>query len=151
MEYNLHRDFNDSFSIAFKKYTSTEDLKGAVDRYVSSQGNQAGLQNLAEILYNMVYNYTPDIADEVMPSIMGIVKQNGQQAGLQAVGPVLEAIFEEGIESEETKEFALGLLEKFVGQNDCQTGLPILVEVEGEMASYTFGGFLKDAITTLAG
>ena len=150
MEYNLHRDFNASFAIDFKRYTTTSDLQDAVDRYITSQGNQAGLHNLAEILYNMVYNYTPSIADDVMPLILGIVKQNGSQAGLQGVKPVLKAIFEEGIVSEETLEFALGLLDKFVEQNDSQTGLPILVEVDGEMESYTFGQFLKDAIDTLA-
>ena len=150
MEYNLHRDFNASFAIDFKRYTSTSDLQDAVDRYITSQGNQAGLHNLAEILYNMAYNYTPDIADALMPDIIGVVKQNGSQAGLQGVKPVLKAIFEEGIESEETLEFALGLLDKFVEQNDSQTGLPILVEDEGEMVSYTFGEFLKDAITVLS-
>ena len=150
MEYNLHRDFNASFAIDFKRYTTTSDLQDAVDRYITSQGNQAGLHNLAEILYNMVYNYTPSIADDVMPLILGIVKQNGSQAGLQGVKPVLKAIFEEGIESEETLEFALDLLDKFVEQNDSQTGLPILVEVDGEMESYTFGQFLKDAILTLS-
>lgn len=150
MEYNLHRDFNASFAIDFKRYTITSDLQDAVDRYITSQGNQAGLHNLAEILYNMVYNYTPSIADDVMPLILGIVKQNGSQAGLQGVKPVLKAIFEEGIESEETLEFALDLLDKFVEQNDSQTGLPILVEQEGGMESYTFGQFLKDAIETLA-
>ena len=50
MEYNLHRDFNASFAIDFKRYTTTPDLQDAVDRYITSQGNQAGLQNLAEIL-----------------------------------------------------------------------------------------------------
>lgn len=149
MEYNLHRDFNASFAIDFKRYTSTDDLKDAVDRYVTSQGNQAGLHNLAEILYNMVYNYTPDIAEEVMPDIIGVVKQNGSQAGLQGVKPVLKAIFEEGIENETTLAQDLALLDKFVEQNDSQTGLPILVEVEGEMQSYTFGQFLKDAINKL--
>lgn len=149
MEYNLHRDFNASFAIDFKRYTSTSDLQDAVDRYITSQGNQAGLHNLAEILYNMVYNYTPIIADDVMPLILGIVKQNGSQAGLQGVKPVLKAIFEEGIENETTLAQALELLDKFVEQNDSQTGLPILIEVEEEMQSYTFGQFLKDAINKL--
>jgi hypothetical protein len=45
---------------------------------------------------------------------------------------------------------AKGLVEKFVEQNDSQTGLPILVEVDGEMQSYTFGAFLKDAINKLS-
>jgi len=149
MEYNLHRDFNASFAIDFKRYTSTDDLKDAVDRYVTSQGNQAGLHNLAEILYNMVYNYTPDIAEEVMPDILGVVKQNGSQAGLQAVAKVLKAIFEEGMEGE-TLEEGLALVEAFVEQNDCQTGLPILIEQEGEMVSVTFGEFLKRAINVLS-
>lgn len=149
MEYNLHRDFNASFAIDFKRYTTTPDLQDAVDRYITSQGNQAGLQNLAEILYNMAFNYTPSIAHDLMPQIIGIVKHNGSQAGMQGVKPVLKAIFEEGIGSEETLEFALGLLDKLVEQNDSQTGLPILVEVEGEMQSYTFGQFLKDSITVL--
>ena len=150
MEYNLHRDFNASFAIDFKRYTTTSDLQDAVDRYITSQGNQAGLHNLAEILYNMVYNYTPSIADDVMPLILGIVKQNGSQAGLQAVASVLKAIVEEGME-EGTKEAGLALVDAFVEQNDCQLGLPILVEVDGEMESYTFGDFLKDAINALAG
>ncbi len=42
MEYNLHRDFNASFAIDFKRYTTTSDLQDAVDRYITSQGNQAG-------------------------------------------------------------------------------------------------------------
>lgn len=150
MEYNLHRDFNASFAIDFKRYTTTSDLQDAVDRYITSQGNQAGLHNLAEILYNMVYNYTPSIADDVMPLILGIVKQNGSQAGLQAVASVLKAIFDEGME-EGTKEAGLALVDAFVEQNDCQLGLPILVEVDGEMESYAFGDFLKDAINALAG
>lgn len=149
MEYNLHRDFNASFAIDFKRYTTTPDLQDAVDRYITSQGNQAGLQNLAEILYNMAFNYTPSIAHDLMPQIIGIVKHNGSQAGMQGVKPVLKAIFEEGLEGE-TLEQALDLLEKFVEQNDSQTGLPILVEVDGEMKSYTFGKFLKDAINTLS-
>lgn len=149
MEYNLHRDFNASFAIDFKRYTTTPDLQDAVDRYITSQGNQAGLQNLAEILYNMAFNYTPSIAHDLMPQIIGIVKHNGSQAGMQGVKPVLKAIFEDGIGSEETLEFALDLLDKLVEQNDSQTGLPILVEVEGEMQSYTFGQFLKDSITVL--
>jgi hypothetical protein len=148
MEYNLHRDFNASFAIDFKRYTSTDDLKDAVDRYVTSQGNQAGLQNLAEILYNMAFNYTPSIAHDLMPQIIGIVKQNGSQAGMQAVKPVLNAIFEEALTGDALAE-AKGLVEKFVEQNDSQTGLPILVEVDGEMQSYTFGQFLKDSITVL--
>ena len=187
MEYNLHRDFNASFAIDFKRYTSTDDLKDAVDRYVTSQGNQAGLQNLAEILYNMAfnytpsiahdlmpqimgivkqngsqagmhnlaeilynmaYNYTPEIADDLMPDIIGVVKQNGSQAGMQGVKPVLNAIFEEALTGDALAE-AKGLVEKFVEQNDSQTGLPILVEVDGEMQSYTFGQFLKDSITVL--
>lgn len=149
MEYNLHRDFNASFAIDFKRYTTTSDLQDAVDRYITSQGSQAGLQNLAEILYNMAFNYTPSIAHDLMPQIIGIVKHNGSQAGMQGVKPVLKAIFEEGISSEETLAYALDLLDKFVEQNDSQTGLPILVEVEGEMQSYTFGQFLKDGITVL--
>lgn len=148
MEYNLHRDFNASFAIDFKRYTTTSDLQDAVDRYITSQGNQAGLQNLAEILYNMAFNYTPSIAHDLMPQIIGIVKHNGSQAGMQGVKPVLNAIFEEGLEGE-TLEQALDLLDKFVEQNDSQTGLPILVEVDGEMKSYTFGQFLKDGITVL--
>ena len=149
MEYNLHRDFNASFAIDFKRYTTTSDLQDAVDRYITSQGNQAGLQNLAEILYNMAFNYTPIIAHDLMPQIMGIVKHNGSQAGMQGVKPVLQAIFAEGIEDEETLAQALDLLDKFVEQNDSQTGLPILVEENGEMKSYTFGQFLKDGITVL--
>lgn len=148
MEYNLHRDFNASFAIDFKRYTTTPDLQDAVDRYITSQGNQAGLQNLAEILYNMAFNYTPSIAHDLMPQIIGIVKHNGSQAGMQGVKPVLKAILEEGLEGE-TLEQALDLLDKFVEQNDSQTGLPILVEVDGEMESYTFGKFLKDAINVL--
>ena len=150
MEYNLHRDFNASFAIDFKRYTSTSDLQDAVDRYITSQGNQAGLHNLAEILYNMAYNYTPEIADGLMPAIIGVVKQNGSQAWMQGVKPVLKAIFEEGIASEETLEFALGLLDKFVEQNDSQTGLPILYEIDGETKSITFGWFLKQAIELLS-
>jgi len=148
MEYNLHRDFNASFAIDFKRYTSTDDLKDAVDRYVTSQGNQAGLHNLAEILYNMAYNYTPERAENLMPDIIGVVKQNGSQAGMQGVKPVLNAIFEEALTGDALAE-AKGLVEKFVEQNDSQTGLPILVEVDGEMQSYTFGQFLKDSITVL--
>lgn len=146
MEYNLHRDFNASFAIDFKRYTTTSDLQDAVDRYITSQGNQAGLQNLAEILYNMAFNYTPSIAHDLMPQIIGIVKHNGSQAGMQAVASVLKAIFEEGMEGE-TLEQGLELIEKFVEQNDSQTGLPILVDGE----SATFGGFLKQSITVLAG
>ena len=148
MEYNLHRDFNASFAIDFKRYTTTPDLQDAVDRYITSQGNQAGLQNLAEILYNMAFNYTPSIAHDLMPQIIGIVKHNGSQAGMQGVKPILKAILEEGLEGE-TLEQALDLLDKLVEQNDSQTGLPILVEVDGEMESYTFGKFLKDAINVL--
>ena len=148
MEYNLHRDFNASFAIDFKRYTTTPDLQDAVDRYITSQGNQAGLQNLAEVLYNMAFNYTPSIAHDLMPQIIGIVKHNGSQAGMHGVKPVLKAIFEEGLEGE-VLEQALDLLDKFVEQNDSQTGLPILVEVDGEMESYTFGKFLKDAINVL--
>lgn len=148
MEYNLHRDFNASFAIDFKRYTTTSDLQDAVDRYITSQGNQAGLQNLAEILYNMAFNYTPSIAHDLMPQIMGIVKHNSSQAGMQAVKPVLNAIFEEALTGDALAE-AKGLVEKFVEQNDSQTGLPILVEVDGEMQSYTFGQFLKDSITVL--
>ena len=148
MEYNLHRDFNASFAIDFKRYTTTPDLQDAVDRYITSQGNQAGLQNLAEILYNMAFNYTPSIAHDLMPQIIGIVKHNGSQAGMQGVKPVLKAIFEEGLEGEALEQ-ALDLLDKMVEQNDSQTGLPILVEVDGEMESYTFGKFLKDAINVL--
>ena len=150
MEYNLHRDFNASFAIDFKRYTTTSDLQDAVDRYITSQGNQAGLQNLAEILYNMAFNYTPSIAHDLMPQIIGIVKHNGSQAGMQGVKPVLKAIFEEGIESEETLEYALGLLDKLVEQNDSQTGLPILYEIDGETKSITFGWFLKQAIELLS-
>ena len=149
MEYNLHRDFNASFAIDFKRYTTTPDLQDAVDRYITSQGNQAGLQNLAEVLYNMAFNYTPSIAHDLMPQIIGIVKHNGSQAGMQGVKPVLKAILEEGLEGE-TLEQALDLLDKLVEQNDSQTGLPILVEVDGEMESYTFGKFLKDAINKLS-
>ena len=148
MEYNLHRDFNASFAIDFKRYTDTSDLKDAVDRYITSQGNQAGLQNLAEVLYNMAFNYTPNIAHDLMPQIMGIVKHNGSQAGMQAVASVLKAIFEEGMEGE-TLEQGLEYIEQFVEQNDSQTGLPILVEQDGEMVSMTFGTFLKQAITIL--
>lgn len=150
MEYNLHRDFNASFAIDFKRYTTTSDLQDAVDRYITSQGNQAGLQNLAEILYNMAFNYTPSIAHDLMPQIIGIVKHNGSQAGMQAVKPVLNAIFEEGIENEETLAYALDLLDKFVEQNDSQTGLPILYEIDGETKSVTFGWFLKQTIELLS-
>lgn len=149
MEYNLHRDFNASFAIDFKRYTTTSDLQDAVDRYITSQGNQAGLQNLAEILYNMAFNYTPSIAHDLMPQIIGIVKHNGSQAGMQAVKPVLNAIFEEALTGDSLAE-CKDLVERFVEQNDSQTGLPILVEVEGEMQSYTFGAFLKDAINKLS-
>ena len=148
MEYNLHRDFNASFAIDFKRYTTTSDLQDAVDRYITSQGNQAGLQNLAEILYNMAFNYTPSIAHDLMPQIMGIVKHNGSQAGMQGVKPVLKAIFEEALTGDALAE-CKDLVERFVEQNDSQTGLPILVEVEGEMQSYTFGRFLKDTIDKL--
>lgn len=148
MEYNLHRDFNASFAIDFKRYTTTSDLQDAVDRYITSQGNQTGLQNLAEILYNMAFNYTPSIAHDLMPQIIGIVKHNGSQAGMQGVKPVLNAIFEEALTGDALAE-CKDLVEKFVEQNDSQTGLPILVEVEGEMQSYTFGQFLKDAINKL--
>ena len=149
MEYNLHRDFNASFAIDFKRYTTTSDLQDAVDRYITSQGNQAGLQNLAEILYNMAFNYTPSIAHDLMPQIIGIVKHNGSQAGMQGVKPVLNAIFEEALTGDALAE-CKDLVERFVEQNDSQTGLPILVEVEGEMESYTFGAFLKDAINKLS-
>ena len=150
MEYNLHRDFNASFAIDFKRYTTTSDLQDAVDRYITSQGNQAGLQNLAEILYNMAFNYTPSIAHDLTPQIIGIVKHNGSQAGMQGVKPVLKAIFEEGIENETTLAQALALLDKFVEQNDSQTGLPILYEIDGETKSITFGWFLKQAIELLS-
>ena len=145
MEYNLHRDFNASFAIDFKRYTTTSDLQDAVDRYITSQGNQAGLHNLAEILYNMVYNYTPSIADDVMPLILDIVKQNGSQAGLQAVASVLKAIIEEGLTGDD-KETGLALVDAFVEQNDNQLGLPILLDG----VSCTFGVFLKQTINNLA-
>lgn len=149
MEYNLHRDFNASFAIDFKRYTTTSDLQDAVDRYITSQGNQAGLQNLAEILYNMAFNYTPSIAHDLMPQIMGIVKHNGSQAGMQGVKPVLNAIFEEALTGDTLAE-CKDLVEKFVEQNDSQTGLPILYEIDGETKSITFGWFLKQAIELLS-
>ena len=149
MEYNLHRDFNASFAIDFKRYTTTSDLQDAVDRYITSQGNQAGLQNLAEILYNMAFNYTPSIAHDLMPQIIGIVKHNGSQAGMQAVKPVLNAIFEEALTGDSLAE-CKDLVERFVEQNDSQTGLPILYEINGETKSVTFGWFLKQAIELLS-
>lgn len=149
MEYNLHRDFNASFDIDFKRYTTTSDLQDAVDRYITSQGNQAGLQNLAEILYNMAFNYTPSIAHDLMPQIIGIVKHNGSQAGMQGVKPVLNAIFEEALTGDALAE-CRDLVEKFVEQNDSQTGLPILYEIDGETKSITFGWFLKQAIELLS-
>lgn len=149
MEYNLHRDFNASFAIDFKRYTTTSDLQDAVDRYITSQGNQAGLQNLAEILYNMAFNYTPSIAHDLMPQIIGIVKHNGSQAGMQGVKPVLNAIFEEALTGDSLAE-CKDLVEKFVEQNDSQTGLPILYEIDGETKSITFGWFLKQAIELLS-
>lgn len=149
MEYNLHRDFNASFAIDFKRYTTTSDLQDAVDRYITSQGNQAGLQNLAEILYNMAFNYTPSIAHDLMPQIIGIVKQNGSQAGMQGVKPVLNAIFEEALTGDALAE-CKDLVEKFVEQNDSQTGLPILYKIDGETKSITFGWFLKQAIELLS-
>jgi hypothetical protein len=149
MEYNLHRDFNASFAIDFKRYTTTSDLQDAVDRYITSQGNQAGLQNLAEILYNMAFNYTPSIAHDLMPQIIGIVKHNGSQAGMQAVKPVLNAIFEEALTGDSLAE-CKDLVERFVEQNDSQTGLPILYEIDGETKSVTFGWFLKQAIELLS-
>lgn len=149
MEYNLHRDFNASFAIDFKRYTTTSDLQDAVDRYITSQGNQAGLQNLAEILYNMAFNYTPSIAHDLMPQIIGIVKHNGSQAGMQAVKPVLNAIFEEALTGDSLAE-CKDLVERFVEQNDSQTGLPILYEIDGETKSVTFGWFLKRAIELLS-
>lgn len=149
MEYNLHRDFNASFAIDFKRYTTTSDLKDAVDRYITSQGNQAGLQNLAEVLYNMAFNYTPSIAHDLMPQIIGIVKHNGSQAGLQGVKPVLNAIFEEALTGDTLSE-CKDLVERFVEQNDSETGLPILYEIDGETKSVTFGWFLKQAIELLS-
>lgn len=149
MEYNLHRDFNASFAIDFKRYTTTPDLQDAVDRYITSQGNQAGLQNLAEILYNMAFNYTPSIAHDLMPQIIGIVKHNGSQAGMQGVKPVLNAIFEEALTGDSLAE-CKDLVERFVEQNDSQTGLPILYEIDGETKSVTFGWFLKQAIELLS-
>lgn len=149
MEYNLHRDFNASFAIDFKRYTTTPDLQDAVDRYITSQGNQAGLQNLAEILYNMAFNYTPSIAHDLMPQIIGIIKHNGSQAGMQAVKPVLNAIFEEALTGDSLAE-CKDLVERFVEQNDSQTGLPILYEIDGETKSVTFGWFLKQAIELLS-
>lgn len=149
MEYNLHRDFNASFAIDFKRYTTTSDLQDAVGRYITSQGNQAGLQNLAEILYNMAFNYTPSIAHDLMPQIIGIVKHNGSQAGMQAVKPVLNAIFEEALTGDSLAE-CKDLVERFVEQNDSQTGLPILYEIDGETKSVTFGWFLKQAIELLS-
>lgn len=149
MEYNLHRDFNASFAIDFKRYTTTSDLQDAVDRYITSQGNQAGLQNLAEILYNMAFNYTPSIAHDLMPQIIGIVKHNGSQAGMQGVKPVLNAIFEEALTGDALAE-CKDLVEKFVEQNDSQTGLPILYEINGETKSVSFGWFLKQAIELLS-
>ena len=149
MEYNLHRDFNASFAIDFKRYTTTSDLRDAVDRYITSQGNQAGLQNLAEILYNMAFNYTPSIAHDLMPQIIGIVKHNGSQAGMQGVKPVLNAIFEESLTGDTLAE-CKDLVERFVEQNDSQTGLPILYEIDGETKSITFGWFLKQAIELLS-
>lgn len=149
MEYNLHRDFNASFAIDFKRYTTTPDLQDAVDRYITSQGNQAGLQNLAEILYNMAFNYTPSIAHDLMPQIIGIVKHNGSQAGMQGVKPVLNAIFEEALTGDTLAE-CKDLVERFVEQNDSQTGLPILYEIDGETKSVTFGWFLKQAIELLS-
>lgn len=149
MEYNLHRDFNASFAIDFKRYTTTSDLQDAVDRYITSQGNQAGLQNLAEILYNMAFNYTPSIAHDLMPQIIGIVKQNGSQAGMQGVKPVLNAMFEEALTGDTLAE-CKDLVEMFVEQNDSETGLPIVYKINGEPKSVTFGWFLKQAIELLS-
>jgi len=149
MEYNLHRDFNASFAIDFKRYTTTSDLQDAVDRYITSQGNQAGLQNLAEILYNMAFNYTPSIAHDLMPQIIGIVKHNGSQAGMQGVKPVLNAMFEEALTGDTLAE-CKDLVERFVEQNDSETGLPIVYEINGEAKSVTFGWFLKQAIELLS-
>lgn len=146
MEYNLNRDFNDSFNISFKRYTSTEDLQGAVDRYITTQGNQAGVHNLAEVLINMAYNYTPDIAEEVVPNIYSYVRHNGNQAGMQMLTETLYAIIEEGITDSDDASEQEELVDLFVKQNACQTGLPILLE---DGTSYTFGAFLKDLITTL--
>ena len=124
-------------------------MQDAVDRYITSQGNQAGLQNLAEILYNMAFNYTPSIAHDLMPQIIGIVKHNGSQAGMQAVKPVLNAIFEEALTGDTLAE-CKDLVEKFVEQNDSQTVLPILYKIDGETKSITFGWFLKQAIELLS-
>lgn len=124
-------------------------MQDAVDRYITSQGNQAGLQNLAEILYNMAFNYTPSIAHDLMPQIIGIVKHNGSQAGLQGVKPVLNAIFEEALTGDTLSE-CKDLVEKFVEQNDSQTVLPILYKIDGETKSITFGWFLKQAIELLS-
>lgn len=146
MEYNLHRDFNESFSTAFKRYTLTADLLDAVDRYITSQGNQAGVQNLAEVLYNMAYNYTPSIADALLPDIIGYVKHNGNQAGMQKLLSVLKAIIENGVTDRDTADYCYTLTDMFVKQNACQSGLPILYEGE----SVTFGAYLKGLINTLA-
>ena len=102
-----------------------------------------------EVMYNMAFNYTPSIAHDLMPQIMGIVKHNGSQAGMQGVKPVLNAIFEEALTGDSLAE-CKDLVEKFVEQNDSQTGLPILYEIDGETKSITFGWFLKQAIELLS-
>ena len=146
MEYNLHRDFDGSFSTAFKRYATTSELEGAVDRYVTSQGNQVGVQNFAEILINIAYNYAPEIAGSLYPSIVNIIQHNGSQAGMQAVASVMLAIVEEAMEDGTEKERQKALVDAFVEQNDNQLGLPILVSG----VPYSFGAFLKDYINTLA-
>lgn len=146
MEYNLNRDFNESFSMAFKRFSDATALVGAVDRYVTSQGNQAGLPKLAEILVNMVYNYTPSLVETIIPKIYAFIKHNGNQAGMQELTSILKAIIEEGISAPELQEEELELVDLFVTQNACQSGLPILYNGE----SYTFGAFLKQLIGYLS-
>ena len=146
MEYNLNRDFNESFSTAFKRFSDATALEGAVDRYVTSQGNQAGLPKLAEILVNMVYNYTPSLVETIIPKIYAFIKHNGNQAGMQEFTSILKAIIEEGISVPELQEEGLELVDSFVTQNACQSGLPIL----HNGVSYTFGAFLKQLIGYLS-
>lgn len=62
-DFNFARDFNKSFSYAYKKDMGKDELLAAVGRFIAGQGNQAGTEALAEILVNIIENTTANSTD----------------------------------------------------------------------------------------
>lgn len=121
-ELNFWRSFNTDFSYSFKQDMSKSDLLTGVDRYITQQGSQAGTENLADILWNIVYEGVPSLADTLMPKIVNIVRHNGNQAGMDALADVLTAIADEGL-SGTTKTETLALIQSYIEHNDSQSGV----------------------------